>query len=210
MKITIFFIVLTFLLTLIFVPNAQAQNNPYPNELQGYEFFGKGRLKGLRPGVSAKEDVKRIFGENCESLCDYDADWTVQFSFFENNWIKEDTDPEGKKNVYNLDPKFIGKLRKIEMRPKKQISFGKVSFPISFQKFLRSEITKEPQTNKSKMVTYELFQDSGGLTYELFSGVDYDNIKAKNERLYNKKDLFSILYNISKEQEKIMYILQKK
>ncbi|HSK70729.1 MAG TPA: hypothetical protein VK892_03470, partial [Pyrinomonadaceae bacterium] len=197
-------------LAFVFAPDAQAQNNLYPNELKGYEFLGKGRLKGLKPGVSTTEDVKRVFGENCESVCDYDADWSVHFRFFENNWIKEETDPKGKKTVYNLDPKYIGILRRIELRPKKTISFANVSFPNPFQKFSRSEVTKEPNSSKTKMVTYELFQDSDGLVYELFSGVDYDNIKAKNERVYNKKDLFSVIYNISPQQEKIMYILQKK
>lgn len=210
MKAAKILIALTFLLAFVSAAGAQAKNNSYPNELKGYEFFGKGRLKGLKPGVSTKEDVKRIFGENCESVCDYDADWNVHFRFFENNWIKEDTDPKGKKNVYNLDPKYIGILRRIELHPKKTISFANISFPNSFQKFSRSEITREPNSSKTKMVTYELFQDSDGLIYELFSQVDYDNIKAKNERLYNKKDLFSVLYSTSKEQEKIMYILQKK
>ncbi len=59
------------------------------------------------------------------------------------------------------------------------------------------------------MITYELFQDSLGLTYELFGTTDYVNIKAKSEKLYKKGDLFSIQYSISKEQEKVMFILQK-
>jgi hypothetical protein len=59
------------------------------------------------------------------------------------------------------------------------------------------------------MITYESFQDANGLVYELYSATDYDDIKTKNERLYNKGDLFSIQYNISKEQEKVMYTLKK-
>lgn len=210
MKAAKFFIVLTVFAVFAFAPHVRAQSNAYPNELKGYEFFGKGKLKELKPGVSTKEDVKRIFGENCEASCDYDADWVVHFKFFENNWIKEDTDAKGKKTVYNLDPKYIGLLRRIEMRPKKRISFANFSFPNPFQRFLRSEINKEPDSKKSKMVTYELFQDSDGLVYELFSGVDYDQIKAKGERFYNKKDLYSVIYNIPEEQEKTMYKLQKR
>ena len=202
-------IVFTFLLSLVFVETSQAQNNPYPNELKGYEFAGKGKLKGLTPGVSIKADVKKIFGKNCENQCDYDTDWTVNFSYYENNWIKDNTNEKGEKSVYYLDSKYLGNLRKIEIRPKRQVSFGNVSFPKAFQKLSRSLITDDTRTGKSRMITYELFQDSLGLTYELFGTTDYDNIKAKSEKLYKKGDLFSIQYSISKEQEKVMFILQK-
>jgi hypothetical protein len=208
MKTTKIFLGFIFLLSLVFVQNFQAQNNQYPNELNGYQFFGKGRLAGLKPGVSTKEDVKRIFGKNCEKICDYDSDWTVNFSFYENNWTKEDTDEKGVKTVYYLEPKYLEKLRKIEITPKKQQSFANVSFPNAFQKLMRSQITKN-RSGKGRMITYESFQDANGLVYELYSATDYDDIKNKNERLYNKGDLFSIQYNISKEQEKVMYTLKK-
>ncbi len=202
-------IVFTFLLSLIFVETSQAQNNPYPNELKGFEFAGNGKLKGLIPGVSTKADVKKIFGKICENQCDYDTDWTVNFSYYENNWIKENTNEKGEKLISYLDSKYLGNLRKIELRPKRQVSFGKVSFPKTFQKLSRSLIIDDTRTGKSRMITYELFQDFLGLTYELFSTTEYDNIKDKNEKLYKKGDLFSIQYSISKEQEKVMYILQK-
>jgi hypothetical protein len=43
MKSIIFTII--FSLFLVFVQNIQGQSNSYPNELKGYEFFGKGKLK---------------------------------------------------------------------------------------------------------------------------------------------------------------------
>ncbi|CAN5277491.1 hypothetical protein BH20ACI1_BH20ACI1_21400 [soil metagenome] len=209
MKTTNFSIIFFCLLTLVFVSVSQAQINSYPNELKGYEFFGKGKLKSLKIGVSTVEDVKNALGETCESVCDYDENWTVNFDFFENNWIKTDTDPKGVKTVQYLDQKFLGKLRKIELRPKKKISFRNVVFPSAFSKLSRSEITKNPQQTISKMVTYELFQDSYGLTYELFGAKDVDNTKTREKSLYNKGDLYSVLYNVSKEQEKEMYSLPK-
>lgn len=205
MKPAILFVTFSFLLTLVFVSASQAQTSSYPNELKGYDFFGKGKLKNLKIGVSTIEDVKNVLGETCESVCDYDENWTVSFSFFENNWIKTDTDPNGVKTVQYLDPKYLGKLRKIEFHPKKQISFKNVSFPNEFRKLSRSEITKNPQKNISKMTTYELFQDSNGLTYEIFGAKDVDNTKTKEKSLYNKGDLYSVLYNISKEQEKEIF-----
>jgi hypothetical protein len=208
MKITKNFVGFVFLLAIVFVQNFQAQNNQFPNELKGYEFFGKGKLAGIKPGVSTKDDVKKVFGKNCEKICDYDADWLVNFSFYENNWTKEDTDERGVKSIYYLESRYLGKLRKIEITPKKQVSFANISFPNTFQKLSRTQITR-PRTGKGRMVTYEVFQDAGGLTYELYDATDYDDIKTKNERSYNKKDLYSILYNISKEQEKTMFTLKK-
>jgi len=208
MKITKAFIGFAFLLSVIFVQNFQAQSNQYPNELKGYEFFGKGKLAGLKPGATTKEDVKKIFGKNCEKTCDYDSDWTVSFSFYENNWTKDDTNQKGERLVYYLDSRYLGKLHKIELNPKKQISFGNVFFPNTFQKLSRSQITRI-RSGKSKMVTYEVFQDAYGLIYELYSTTDYDEIKTKGEKLYNKGDLFSIQYNTSKEQEKVMFKLKK-
>jgi hypothetical protein len=208
MKVSKIFPGFVFLLSVIFVQNFQAQNNQYPNELNGYQFFGKGKLAGLKPGVSTKEDVKKIFGKNCEKICDYDTNWTVNFSFYENNWTKEDTDEKGVKSVYYLEPKYLGKLRKIEITPKKQQSFASVSFPNTFQKLSRSQITRN-RSGKGRMITYEIYQDAYGLIYELYSRTDYDEIKTKNDRLYNKGDLFSIQYNTSKEQEKVMFTLKK-
>lgn len=202
------FLGFVFLLTIAFTQNLRAQNNQYPNELKGYEFFGKGKLAGLKPGVSTVEDVKKIFGKKCEKICDYDADWTVSFNFYENNWTKEDTDQTGKKSVYYLGSKYLGKLRKIEITPKKQLSFGNVPLPNTFQKLSRSQIVRT-HSGKGRMTTYDVFQDADGLTYELYGAADYDEIKNKNERFYNKGDLFAIQYNISKEQEKVMFTLKK-
>ena len=205
MKNAIFFIIFSVVLTLFFVSASQAQINNYPNELKGFEFFGKGKLRNLKIGVSTKEDVRNILGETCESACDYDKNWTINFDFYENNWIKKDTNPNGEKTVQYLDQKYLGKLRRIELRSKKRVSFKDISFSDEFSKLSRSEITKNPQKNISKMVTYVLFQDSNGLTYELFGAKDIDNTKTSGKSLYDKGDLYSIVYNISKEQEKEMF-----
>jgi hypothetical protein len=209
MKVTRNFAGFIFLLAIVFVQNNfPAQNYPYSNELKGYEFFGKGKLAALKIGVSTKDDVKKIFGKNCEEVCDYDADWTINFIFYGNDWTRDETNEKGERLIYHLEPKYIGKLRKIEITPKKQQSFANISFPNTFQRLLRSQITKN-RSGKSKMTTYEVFQDVNGLSYELYDATDHDDIKTKNERSYNKKDLFSIQYNISKEQEKTMFTLKK-
>ncbi|HSK70731.1 MAG TPA: hypothetical protein VK892_03480 [Pyrinomonadaceae bacterium] len=198
---------LIFLLTLALASAAQAQNNPYPNELQGFEFFGKGKLKGLKLGVSTKETVKRVFGEGCEYFCDYDADWTVTFSYYEIDSMKEDSDENGKKTVYYIDSKYLYKLRSIELRPKKQISLVDYSFSNAFEKQLKRQQLTHTEKGRGRMITYELFQDSFGLTYQLFGKTGSD--APNNEKAHNKGDLSSVLYFIPKEEEKKMFTLQK-
>ena len=197
-----------FLLSLIFTYTSHAQNVSYPNEIKDFEFYGKGRLKNLKPGIATRADVKQVFGELCENICDYDANWTVLFSYYENNWIKEISNEKGEKTAYYLDAKYLGRLRKIEMHPKPQKSFASFIFPSNFQKLSRSLITDDTRVGKGKMVTYSLFQDADGLTYELFDSTEYDTLKQKNEKLYKKGDLISVQYGISKNQEKEMFILQ--
>jgi len=75
MKLEKIFIVFTFLLA--FAVFVSAQGSPYPNELKGYEFFGKGKLKNIKLGVSSKKDVKKIFGKDC----DYDENFKVKFEY---------------------------------------------------------------------------------------------------------------------------------
>ncbi len=77
MKSAKIFIVLTFLLA--FAACISAQENTFPNELKGFEFFGNGKLKDLKLGSSKKEDVKKIFGEYCEKYCDYDENFKIKF-----------------------------------------------------------------------------------------------------------------------------------
>lgn len=54
-----------------------AQSVQFPNELKGYEFFGKGKLNGLKLGSSKKSDVEKIFGQSCEKQCDYNDDFNM-------------------------------------------------------------------------------------------------------------------------------------
>lgn len=202
----VIFTVFTFLLAFVFVPTSQGQSNVFPNEIQGFEFFGRGRLSGLQLGVSTQEDVKKIFGERCGFFCDYDADWTINFSYYENGLTREEYNLSGEKALYYLDPKYIGTLREIKIRPKNQITFAHVSFPNTFKKSLKRYHSSETRSKRGRIITHEVFQDSFGLTYELFTVAEYDEIISG--KLNNKGDLHSIQYTVSREQEKRMFIMQ--
>jgi len=58
------------------------QLNTYPNELKAFRFFNQGKLKGLQLTVSTRENVKKNFGSDCETSCDYDDNWKIDFSYF--------------------------------------------------------------------------------------------------------------------------------
>lgn len=199
--------VFAFLLSFVYVPDSRAQNNLFPNEIRGYEFFGKGKLNGLQLGVSTKADIRELFGKDCEYYCEYDENWTISFSFYEDDLTREEINRQGERITYYLDSKYIGTLRKIEIRPKTQISFTQVSFPNTFKRSLKNYHSSESRTKKSRTIAHQLFQDANGLTYELHTTTNYDEIT--NDKLNNEGDLFSIQYSISKEQERDMFILQK-
>ena len=143
---------------LYLVLGMSAQSTQYPNELEGYRFFVGGKLKSLQLLVSTKDDVKRVFGEKCEKQCDYDADWSVNFEYFEDIWTKESSNNKGDWRTYTLDPRYLGKLRVIDLRPKKPIPFANVSFPETFAKVV---VTATSDARSGSVVTVnDSFQDA--------------------------------------------------
>lgn len=188
------FIVFTFLLA--FAVGVSAQINKFPNELKGYEFFGKGKLKGLIIGTSTKEDVKKIFGDYCHLSCDYDEKWTVHFSHFSN-----DTGIQVKDRLIFPKEEFEGRIWSISLVPKTGISFQKTKFPKTFKLFIGynegcgtgADCTRSPKLKfyqSLHKLTYITHKDSG------------DN--------YKKDDLYEIRYDISEELESQVFELEAK
>lgn len=187
MKLARFFVVFTFLLA--FAYQVSAQSNPYPNELKGYEFFGDGKLKGLQLGISSKEDVIRIFGDDCEKTCVYDEGWKIKFDYF-NNWTKANYQGNMTRKYISAS-EFAGKLWLVEMFPTEVISFSKMTFPNLFK---QSNDVITGQGIKSAL------RDTIGLSYvfESESGI-CEPTKFGN--------LLAIRYHISDEIDKKAWIL---
>ncbi len=200
------FIAFTFLFA--FAVCVSAQSKQYPNELKGYDFFGNGKLKDLQLTVSSKDNVKKLFGENCEKNCDYNADWLISFAYYEDIWVKESRNDKDEKLRYLLDSKYLGKLRSIEIRPKNQISFTNILFPNIFQKLLIAS-NGNLRFDKRRMSGDEAFQDLSGLTYEISNHTSCDDIKNKRANSKNKSELVLIRYDVPKELEKDLFVLQK-
>ncbi|MGH9948438.1 MAG: hypothetical protein ACRD6X_14765, partial [Pyrinomonadaceae bacterium] len=179
---------MTIIFILALVVSASAQESPFPNELPGFEFFGKGKLKDLRLGVSTRDDVKKIFGRECENRCNYDADWSIGFEYYDDIWIKENRNEKGEKLTYLLDPKYLGKVHSILIYPKKQISLTDASFPEIFRRLITTSTT-DSRSGKSRMTVNDSFQEPNGMTYEIYSRTNYDDIKNKKLTTFHKGDL---------------------
>lgn len=207
------FAVFTLLLVFVIVQNTQAQSNPYPNELNGYEFFGKGKLKGLILGFSKIEDVEKIFGKDCGIKCDYDENWTVNFTYL-GNVTKFSCGI-----AYVLDPIYLGKLYSIKLRPKTNFSHKEIIFSSEFKQAITFPSSSDPCTlcshcnhnsclfsgNKDYwMNIHRIYIDKYGLSYTVFDKVLEDS--SKNVEKRPGGDLISIEYGISDELEKKMFL----
>ena len=49
-------------LLLIFAFAASGQTDSFPNEVEGYKFYGTGKLESLKILVSKEKDVIKLFG----------------------------------------------------------------------------------------------------------------------------------------------------
>lgn len=176
------FIAFTFLLA--FAVCVSAQSVQFPNELKGYEFFGNGRLKDLRIGISSKENVIKIFGEDCSKLCDYDDNWNIKFHYF-NNWTRTNG-----RQKYISSPEFAGKLWLVEMFPKKIIAFSEITF---------SDLFKQSQGIVVGGGLKSALKDAHGLSYLFESEITIGQTKFGN--------LLATRYDVSKEIDKKAWII---
>ena len=189
MKSAKIFISYTFLLAFAF--QVSAQDIQFSNELKGFKFYGQGKLKDIQLSVSKLEDWTRVFGEDCLSTCDLNENWEVSFLTVGENATSSITENNVERK-FMLFPQYENTLWTILMKPKKRVSFSKVSFPETFRKSFG-------MTSHSKY-TYEVYSDSDGLDYW---------IHAKNTKdgKYKKGDLSSIHYTIPETIESRFHFL---
>jgi hypothetical protein len=184
---------------------ASAQPSAYPNEVRGFEFFGKGRLKGLTLGSSSKDDLKRIFGQACETDCDYDDLWTVRFEY-----IKADeciTIPRDAEELA-LCPagEFIGKLSSVQLEPKQALSFIGVS-QSKFTKHGGGGSASASNGGPTSSMSFSSFGDEFGLTYRMFSDAKPPMKKADVELVPG--DLLNINYQLSQALTDKIFRIEK-
>lgn len=79
-------------------------------------------MSNLKLTVSTKEDVKNVFGSDCDGGCDYDAIWKIDFNYFGGITIEKTVDNKKIKYVHKKD--LIGKISSISFTPKQSIPFS--------------------------------------------------------------------------------------
>lgn len=167
-----------------------AQVRQFQNELDGYEFFGKGKLKTIVFGVSKKEDVVKLFGNSCEKDCDYDERFTIKFDYLDcddcmtTEYIRDRA----------MCPKaeFMGTIEKITIQPKSPIRFESVPTTL-FKKRTGGLIMSK---NSSEGVSYESFGDEFGLKYSIKQGTSSLTLSTPGPEMMNGP-LYSIEYGIN-------------
>ena len=199
-------VLIIFTLLLAFTVCISAQSNSYPNELKGYRFFRNGKLKNLRLGFSTNDDVKKIFGQDCEDNCDYNPNWEITFSYFRTDSCFTSQTGDEPKLTFCPDRKYIGKLLSIELRPKKIVSFSKVLFANFGVHGGGSSIGEDGQGHGTH-TSYNSFGDKYGLTYTIFERVVSST--ETNPTEMKKGDLLSIEYEVPDKLSKKIYIRQK-
>lgn len=175
-----------------------------PNELKGYKFFRFGKLKDIRLGISTRDDIKQTFGDTCEGVCNYDADWSVWINYYGLGTVGSQTLSDAgraQKTEYFPKPEFYGKVRFVRLIPKHDISFGKIKFPRQFAQSETHNIGDSFDVTgrfkgavHSAIITYT---DGYGLEYSIFNRITFHNIPIV-KRL-RRGDLTGIEYSVPDE-----------
>lgn len=186
-----------------------------PNEMTGYEFFRKGKLKPVRLGISTKDDMRRIFGDTCESACDYDENWTMNADYYEDRVEFSrgggGTGGSEAETEYMPRPEFVDKLESLRLNPKKRISFLRVVFPRTFGKNESYSIGDDWDENGfagAVHTTSTVYADGYGLEYSIFGAETFNNLRDKGPKVKDpvrKGDLISIEYSMPDSFEDVIY-----
>lgn len=186
-----------------------------PNELPGYEFFKEGKLKPIRLGISTKSDMRQIFGDTCESTCDYDGNWNIYADYYEDrvefSRTTGDTKETQTETEYIPRPDFVDKLESITLSPKKRISFLNVAFPRTFGSSESYSIGDAWDMNGfagAVHTTWTIHADGYGLKYSVFGAETFNNLVNKGPKVKDpirKGDLGRIEYTVPDSLEDLIF-----
>jgi len=169
------------------------QNAIFPNQIKGYQFYGKGKLGNMKMLISNKADAVRSFSKKYGKLNDYDDNWTVSFVFFrEGEYISEGTGRTERR--FYLPKNYIGKLGEIHFLPKKHISFETIQFSNLFERGFANQTGDELHPDYA--VSMNTFALSFGITRLNYVVCSSTSISGR----YRKGDVFSIDYEMDRDE----------
>ena len=189
------------LIAWVVIPQATGQDFAFPYELEGYEFFDRGRLKGIRLAVSLEADIKRVFGEDCldGKQCDLNDDWSVVFDYLSEREID--------KIKYMPFPKYAGRLESITLVPKTRHSLKKFKFPQTFEKGFGMSSKGFGNGGRGSDFLYDTYSDAANsLEYQILRNTNY---REKEKLRLKKGDLNTIIYKIPDDKAEGMFEKQK-
>lgn len=164
MKSAKIFIIFNFLLA--FALQVSAQKIDFPNELKGYEFYKRGKLKDVELLTKTKQQIIEIFGDDCFfGGCSYNEDWDLGFVYYWEGFQKLKYENSVKK-TYIVSPDYVDRLYAIILTPKKPLLLDRNSF---------SEKFKAYDSLGEHSIELKNFTDSNGLYYTLY----YDDSREK-------------------------------
>lgn len=188
-------IVAVFASFFVFAFTGVAQDIQFRNEIKGFHFYGRDKLKEIRLAFSKLDDWTRILGDECMATCDLNENWTVSFSSVGKDSISSITENNIEKK-FMLFPKYEDTLWEIEIAPKKRVSFSGVRFPRTFH--------KGGGSSGGSDYLFDVYSDDGGLSYWIYAE------SAKDGR-FKKGDLSSIKYTIPETVEsKFHFLIEQK
>lgn len=139
------------------------QEFSFPNEVKGYEFYGKNRLEGIQLKVSSKSDITNLLGSDCDwDRCVYDENWYMIFVYLDATW-REYVIKNGIEHTLSPLPKFHDRLWLIGLEPRKPTLITDADWS-SF-----SSVHSRKIHSGIKLVDYH---DGSGLLYSLMTEGD--------------------------------------
>ncbi len=181
------FIVFTFLLA--FAVCVSAQSVQFPNEVKGFEFFSKGKLKDLKLGLSKKKDVEMIFGNSCEEECNYDENFKIKFEYLaalDDCMTTEDI----RDRAMCPQNEFVGTISSITFEPKQNQNLKDLSTS-TFNKVSEGSITDK---GSGVGVSHTSFTDKYGLRYSINNELDGKIVVYSQYPPFVEGKLYSIKY----------------
>jgi hypothetical protein len=192
-------------LVFIFTVSLQAQKKSYPNELSGYEFYGRGRLATIKLAESSKQDVEKIFGEACSSTCDFDEKWRIRFEYF-GDFVDQTVSIRDKTWDVAPKPQYLGKINSISLFPKSRISLDESRFSSQFNRGFSH--TTSPHSKWE--IYYDLYRDKYGLAYIIFEEMKSKKTDDTTSITDSSKgDLVEIKYEITDKRQKRIWIKER-
>jgi hypothetical protein len=170
----------------IFLTNASAQENPFPNEIDGLQFTKQATFRSLKFLISTKEDIASVVGHNCAAVCKYDDNWDIEFAFVDKG-TKGTKTSNAIRTIYKVRAEYLGKLLSVRFTPRTpHILPESLVFPKDLQ-CSRPGDSKSLDTQKFKACW-----DDRVIAYHMYSEDD-------SQGKYRKNEIVDIFYGISNQ-----------